>query len=233
MYDMSDSNKKWASAIRNEEEINKGNRIILVHNGGEEEEVSSLYGVHIVYSGNNSLIRIHEGYQVKKASFYIGEGGYLEIGRFFRVRFSLTIDLRAKNTTIKFGNFVNIGQGQIYAGDEENLEIIVGDDFLAATELFIRNADGHTIYDINNQQPINQPQFGIHIGNHVWCGYDVKILKDANIPSNCIVGSGALVGKGTFCENSIIAGVPARMIRTEVNWDSKAIGKFVGERNVN
>lgn len=96
---------------------------------------------------------------------------------------------------------MEIGKGEILAGDEEGLEVIIGDDFLTSLNLYIRNSDGHTIYEINGLKPINEPKFGIHIGNHVWCGYDVAILKDADIPSNCVIGTGAVVGKGAWQKN--------------------------------
>ncbi len=65
----------------------------------------------------------------------------------------------------------------------------------------------------------------------MWCGYDVAILKDADIPSNCVIGTGAVVGKGAWQENSVLAGVPAKMVRTGVNWDKRSITQFMGDKN--
>ncbi len=230
MCELVNTDLKQASRIRNEEEISKGNRIVVIHPGGEEE-VTCLPNMRIIHSGNNSLIKIWEGFKVEKVNLYIGEGGYVEIGKYFRVRFSLSIDARARNTTVKMGYYVNIGKGEILAGDEDGLEIIIGDDFLTSLNLYIRNSDGHTIYETNELKPINIPKFGVHIGNHVWCGYDVAILKDADIPSNCVIGTGAVVGKGVWQENSILAGVPAKMVRTGVNWDKRSITQFMGDKN--
>lgn len=218
---------KVASFIRNETEIYRGNRIVLVHAGGAEEEITSVLNTHIAFRGKNSLIRIHEGLNVEKLNIYMGEGSYVELGADFRVRFSLLIDARGKNTTIKIGDNANLGRGTIQAGDEDNLEMIVGNDFITSVDFYFRVSDGHTIYDINSGRIVNKPLFGIHIGNHVWCGYNVTILKDADIPNNCIIGSGALVAKAKFDENSIIAGIPAKVIQSGVNWDSRSISEYI------
>lgn len=93
--------------------------------------------------------------------------------------------------------------------------------------MHIRNSDGHTIYELESNKIINATNFGIHIGNHVWVGYDVIIIKDACIPYNCVIGAGALVGKGEFVDNSIIVGVPGKTIKTGVNWDSRSVSNFL------
>lgn len=124
------------------------------------------------------------------------------------------------------GDNVNIGRAQFYAGDDDNLEIIIGDNFLSAVDIYVRNSDGHTIFDVDTMEILNESKFGIHIGNHVWAGYNVTILKDACIPNNCVLGACSVVGKGDFPENSILAGTPAKTIRTGINWDPCTISRF-------
>lgn len=217
---------KQAHQFRKEEEIYKGNRIILVGPEGERM-VDSLPNVDIVWEGNNSLIRIQEDFHISKMKLFVGEGAYIEIGKYFRVRFYLSIDARGKDTTVRFGKFVNIGRGEIYAGDEDGLEVMVGDEFLGSLNMTMRTSDSHTIYDINTRQPCNVPRFGIHIGNHVWCGYGVMFLKDTEIPDNCVIGAGSVVGNSAFSDNSIIAGVPAKTIKTGVNWDKRSVAAYM------
>ena len=228
---IANNNQKLAASIRDEKEINKGNRIILVKNDGTEEQVSELKNVQITFVGGDSIVKIHESYNIAHMRLYVGEGGYIEIGRKFTVRFHLYIDAKADNTTVRIGDFVNIGRGEIYAGDEQGLEVIIGNNFMTSLDMYLRNADGHTIYDIKSREPVNRPIFGVHIGDNVWCGYGVTILKDADIPSNCILGACSVVGKGSFEENSIIAGVPARTIRTGVMWDKRTVTRYIAEEN--
>lgn len=203
-----------------------GNRLLIVHVDGTEEQINSIPNLRIEFTGKNSVIKIHEPFRLKKGHFVLGEGGYIELGAGSIIRINLYIDAKAPNVTVKFGKKANIGVASILAGDEEGTEVIVGDEFLTSTDLYMRTADGHTIYDIETKRILNRPKFGIHIGNHVWCGYGVTILKDADIPENCVLGACSVVGKASFVPNSIIAGIPAKTVRTNVMWDSRNIDKY-------
>lgn len=59
----------------------------------------------------------------------------------------------------------------------------------------------------------------IEIGNHVWIGMDVSISKGAQIADNSVIGQKALVTKAFKEQNVMIAGVPARIIKTNISWD--------------
>lgn len=218
--------EKIASKYRDENAIHKGNRIVLLHNDGSEEEVKSLKNVTIKYFGKNSLIKIYDNYNIARANFYLGEGAYIEIGKDFSVRGNLYLDTKTNNGSVIIGSNANIGECHIVAGDEDDLEVVIGINFLAATDIYIKNADGHSIYDIETKELINIPKFGVHIGDNVWCGYNVSVLKDANIPDNCVIGASSVVGRKKFIENSIIAGVPAKTIRTGITWDSRSLTKI-------
>lgn len=50
------------------------------------------------------------------------------------------------------------------------------------------------------------------IGKNVWIGESVVILSNVTIGDNCIIGANSVVTK-SFPENSVIAGVPAKLIR--------------------
>jgi acetyltransferase-like isoleucine patch superfamily enzyme len=54
----------------------------------------------------------------------------------------------------------------------------------------------------------------VEIGDDVWVGANATILKGARIGSGCIVASGAVVLAGSYAERSIIAGNPARVVKT-------------------
>lgn len=52
----------------------------------------------------------------------------------------------------------------------------------------------------------------IIIGNNVWIGEGVAIFSGVTIGDNCVIGSNAVVNK-SFPANSIIGGIPARLLR--------------------
>jgi acetyltransferase-like isoleucine patch superfamily enzyme len=58
----------------------------------------------------------------------------------------------------------------------------------------------------------------IVIGNHVWIGSYVKILKGVHISDNSVIASSAVVTKSFAEGNVLIAGNPAVIIKREVEW---------------
>lgn len=54
------------------------------------------------------------------------------------------------------------------------------------------------------------------IEDNVWIGEGVCILPGVTIGENCIIGANSVVNK-SFPKNSVIAGIPARLIKTLEN----------------
>ena len=52
----------------------------------------------------------------------------------------------------------------------------------------------------------------VNIGNDVWIGGNVTILPGVNIGNNVVIAAGAVVTKDVP-DNSLIGGVPAKIIR--------------------
>ena len=86
--------------------------------------------------------------------------------------------------------------------------------FVWCTSLFAY-IDGHPIFGEHGER-INYPD-NIIIDDHVWVGQRATILKGVSIGSNSMIGTMSLVTKSFGC-NSMIAGVPAKMIKNGINW---------------
>lgn len=54
------------------------------------------------------------------------------------------------------------------------------------------------------------------IGDNVWIGMGVTVLKNTTIPNGCILGANSLVNKRFIAENCLIAGNPAGVVREGV-----------------
>jgi acetyltransferase-like isoleucine patch superfamily enzyme len=52
----------------------------------------------------------------------------------------------------------------------------------------------------------------VAVGHNVWIGYGACILRGVSVGDNSIVGTSAVVTR-SFEENSVVAGIPARVIR--------------------
>jgi acetyltransferase-like isoleucine patch superfamily enzyme len=64
----------------------------------------------------------------------------------------------------------------------------------------------------------NFPSAPIVIGDHVWIGANATVLKGVTIGNNVIIAAGAVVTKD-IPENCIAAGVPAKVIRSNIKWE--------------
>ncbi len=94
--------------------------------------------------------------------------------------------------------------------------ISIGYGCLLSDNIQIHTTDYHSIFD-NNNNICNMPN-NISIGNHVWICKDVMVLKGANIPDGCVVGARSIINKHFNSSNSIIAGIPGKVIRENIHW---------------
>lgn len=202
------------------------NRVYKVLKNGSEELVEKIPGVEIVFHGVNNTIKIHETFKANKLRLCVGDSCSLVIDEGANCTNSY-IDINAKNINVKIGKRVAFYNAEIFAAGEPNLEISIGEETIFAIGVVIRVNDRHTIYDISSGKVLNKPKSGVKIGKHVWLGQEVFIMKDVEIPDGCIVRARSLVTSSSgFNENSVIAGVPARTIRTNVAWDIRTVNEF-------
>ena len=88
-------------------------------------------------------------------------------------------------------------------------EITIGDHCMFANNLVIVDHD----HDISGGAATGGlKSCPVTIGNHVWCGANVTILKGVAIGDGAVIAAGAVVNKD-IPANEIWGGVPARFIR--------------------
>lgn len=182
--------------------------------------------VEIMFKGTGGKVQLHESIKVSnRLSIICGDHTVVSIGDSNTFE-KFVIYASNRNCRIEIGSRNNLRNAVIFANGEPGLKIKIGDDCLFSTNIILRASDGHTIYDLSTREVINRPIKGITIGNHVWVGQNVCILKDVLIPDNCIVGIGSIVLSKMFIKNSVIVGTPAKMVRTNVSWDRMSISSF-------
>ena len=62
------------------------------------------------------------------------------------------------------------------------------------------------------------PSLSIGIGDHVWVGTKVTMLKGTQVPRDCVVGAGSLLCRAYEHPNCVIAGVPAKEVKQDIDW---------------
>lgn len=138
-------------------------------------------------------------------------GNNVGIGAFSSVVVSAS--LNDLGNYIRIGNNVGIGE-YAYLGGAGGLEI--GDDCIAGQYLSCHPENhefGHLDQPIRRQGVTRK---GIRIGSNCWLGSKVTILDGVTIGDGSVVAAGAVV-TSSFPENSIIGGVPAKLLKTRRN----------------
>lgn len=202
----------------------KTNTFVLIKTNGQRIYNPRIKNLKIKFLGQNNFVEIYEPFFALK-SVYIrcGNNCHISIGQnneYYQAKL-----LMGENNSLKIGSNTTIEEASILQRNSFNNNIIIGSDCQISYEVIIRSTDGHTIYDKNSKVVRNYTK-DVIIGDHVWIGARTMVLKGAQIPSNCIVGACALVNKEFTEENTVLAGIPAKIIKRDVNWDRRGPHEF-------
>jgi serine acetyltransferase len=111
---------------------------------------------------------------------------------------------------LRIGDRCVIGRGSHIVA---HADIRIGDDVWTGPYVYITDqnhgyADPET--PIGRQPPVNKP---VEIGAGSWLGAGAIVLPGARIGRNVVVAAGSVV-RGEVPDHSVVAGVPARVVRT-------------------
>ncbi len=171
----------------------KGNELII-------EKGCLIRDLSIIIVGDNNLIHIKKNVKVDEGGQFLIEGN---------------------NCNISIGSKTTIGSANLFCG-ESNTFIYLGDDCMLSTKINIDTSDFHSILDLTTGLRINPPN-NVVIGDHVWVGFGAQILKGAIISKNSIVAAKALVPGKEYPSNVVLAGIPAKVQKEDINWSSEKI----------
>lgn len=185
--------------------------------------------IRIYINGENNIIRLNEflggGMLIidlgasRNSEIIIGRNNSIALFSSVRVKsYSHPgCDFQEGGLFIGDNNKFN-GDVKFTVSDSKHADICIGNDNLFAPRIEFKALADHLVYDIDTKNQINIEK-GINIGNHNWICEKTTFLNKAGIGSNCVVGMKSLVNKELTCDNSVIAGVPASIKRTGINWD--------------
>lgn len=96
--------------------------------------------------------------------------------------------------------------------------IIVGHHVVISERVVMRDSDNHEIKAIDDETGYKHPFTApIVIEDNVWIGMNVTILKGVTIGEGSIIAAGSVVTR-SIPPHCLAAGVPARVIKTDVTW---------------
>lgn len=126
-----------------------------------------------------------------------------------------SVSITGHQRTLVIGNKTTFQSVSLIIKEGHN--IFIGEDCMFSSKIEIRTSDSHSIYDVNTGERLNKPG-DVLICDHVWLGKDVIVSKGVVINENCVVGAKSFVNKSLIDSNCLYAGVPAKKIRSNINW---------------
>lgn len=166
--------------------------------------------------GEGSCIAFPPATLFGEASIHLGEGTL--VGRHCSLLVGYTPeDDHLPARALVIGDRCVIGARSTITAHES---ITIGDDVWCGPDVFVSDAS-HGYQDPHT--PIGR-QMGAHlpvvIGDGSWIGHGAVVLPGTHIGRNVVVAAGAVV-RGTVPDHSVVAGVPARVVRRlepDVGW---------------
>ena len=153
---------------------------------------------------------------------------------FFGNQVVLNSDFKNTNTALTYRcKFVTGYDGVIKIGKHTMLngvcivsyqKVEIGDECQIASSTIISDTDFHPVDPILRSKQVKGESFPfssvgkkeIKIGNNVWIGWNCTILKGVEIGNDCIVAAGSVVLAGSYPNGSLIAGNPAKVIKSYI-----------------
>ncbi|APW47780.1 acyltransferase [Rhodoferax antarcticus] len=93
----------------------------------------------------------------------------------------------------------------------ERTRVKIGKNTIIGTDFTVYDSDFHETHPTKRFSGQHQTS-AVEIGENVFIGSRVTVLKGVKIGDNCVIASGAVVTQTMPC-NCVIAGVPARVIK--------------------
>lgn len=141
-------------------------------------------------------------------------------------------DVKNSNTALTYRcKFVTGYEGTISIGSNTMLngvcivsyqKVEIGSECQIASSTMISDTDFHPVDPIIRAKQAKGEKYPfasvgkkpIKIGNNVWIGWNCTILKDVFIGDDCIVAAGSVVLAGKYPNGSLIAGNPAKVVKS-------------------
>lgn len=169
----------------------------------------------ITFAGKENAVRLHKVELFNTTVFIRGRGHKLIVGENVKL-YNLHIKIIGNRNVVHIGTGTSFGGGCIVCGGNDN-SVTIGENCVFAEGVDIWGTDTHSIFQ--GGQLVNVPK-SISIGNHVWAGKDVAILKGVSVGDGAVIGMRSIVTRD-IPANTLSVGNPAQPIKDQVDWSIK------------
>ena len=179
----------------------------------------------ITYANNQKQIEIKKTFKSLGTNTHLPESliiknpQHISIGKNFSALSNLRIEAWDAYMDQTFTPEIIIGDNVILNTDVHIgciNRVVIGNNVLMASRIYISDhSHGDISADAIQVPPVQRPLISkgeVIIEDNVWIGEGVCVLPGVTIGKNSIVGANAVVTK-SFPPNSIIAGIPGKLIR--------------------
>lgn len=161
-------------------------------------------GNRVVIGNNVKLHSLKIHFKASDSTLILGDG----------VRLTGHILIVGKGRTVSIGDRTTAQGVYILCRDED---VTIGQDCMFSREIEVRSTDVHKIYDLTTGERLNGAR-PVVIGDGVWVAARAFISKGSRIPKGSIVGAASFVNRAFDTPNVIIAGSPAKVVKSNVRW---------------
>ena len=195
------------------------NNHVFIRQNGKLVPIRYLAGLHIAITGNHNRIEIDSGCDFRNVHFNFNhvDHAIIQIGPNCQLHNLIVEISRGTNQFLKIGSKTTIGSMRLMIPNQTGC--IIGEDCMFSSDILIWTGDGHSLLNQDEECLLNQQKYTVQIGNHCWVGWGCALTKNAILPNNTIVGMHSVVSRKFIQENTVIAGNPAKVIKTDVSWN--------------
>lgn len=130
----------------------------------------------------------------------LGRKSELVLKKMVRIKSGSKIRVR-KGASIRIGENTSLNHGCMLTSHER---ILIGDNVQLGPNVLIYDHD-HNFRKKDGLKNLEYNSTAVEIGNNVWIGANVVVLRGTKIGDNCVVGAGVTL-QGEYEKNTIILG---------------------------
>ncbi|WP_431284219.1 acyltransferase [Humitalea sp. 24SJ18S-53] len=185
------------------------------------DDISIAAPIRVSFKGNNNYIALGRSGRCNGSRIdIIGNYNKIIVGRNFNLDQN-GFRVQGAGSSIVIDSHLTCHAKTFIFAQGGDKHINIGRHCLFSTRINIRTNDGHGIFDLETMKRVNIAK-SIVVHDRVWIGEDAKVLKGAIVNSDSVIGAASIVTREVPA-NCVVAGNPARVVRTGIFWNHSQV----------